>query len=169
MTEPRARAARHKGQLNFEAERTSPSSFPFFPSPQFPTDPCRKIVKALLYAYGDTPTPLPETIRILDEIVTDFIIETCHCASRSASYSNRQKIKVDDFKFAIRGNEVMLGRVQELLGMDKELKEARKQFDMAEGKAGLEKGGRKGVGRGRRRKGKDGEEGAEEGDGSEAD
>lgn len=46
----------------------------------------------------------------------------------------------------------MLGRVQELLGMDRELKEARKQFDIPEGKAGLEKGkvgGGKGKGRGR--------------------
>ncbi|MCJ1243456.1 Transcription initiation factor TFIID subunit 13 [Trapelia coarctata] len=148
MTEPRARAARHKGQLNFEAE-----------------------LRGLLYAYGDDIAPLPETVRILDEIVTDFIIETCHQAGRSASYSNRQKIKVDDFKFAIRGNEAMLGRVQELLGMDRELKEARKQFDIPEGKAGLEKGkvGERGRGRGRgrprgsgREKAKGGEGGGEE-------
>lgn len=46
----------------------------------------------------------------------------------------------------------MLGRVQELLGMDKELKEARKQFDVAEGEKGLEKAG-KGRGRGRKKKG----------------
>jgi transcription initiation factor TFIID subunit 13 len=96
-------------------------------------------VRALLYAFGDEPDPLSETVRVLDEIVTDFIIETCHSAARSAAYSNRQKIKVEDFKFAIRNNEEMLGRVQELLGMDKELKEARKQFDVAEGKQGLEK------------------------------
>ncbi|MCJ1293954.1 Transcription initiation factor TFIID subunit 13 [Xylographa carneopallida] len=134
MTEVRARAARHKGQLNFEAE-----------------------LKALLYAYGDVPTPLPETVRVLDEIVTDFVIETCHQAARSATYSNRQKIKVDDFKFAIRGNEAMLGRVQELLGMDKELKEARKQFDVAEGEKGLEKG-RSGRGRGKRKRGEEGGE-----------
>lgn len=37
----------------------------------------------------------------------------------------------------------MLGRVRELLGMEKELKEARKQFNTDEGKIGLERGGRK--------------------------
>ena len=121
-----------------------------------PSDP-PLTVKALLYAYGDVPTPLPETVRVLDEIVTDFVIETCHQAARSATYSNRQKIKVDDFKFAIRGNEAMLGRVQELLGMDKELKEARKQFDVAEGEKGLEKG-RSGRGRGKRKRGEEGGE-----------
>ena len=69
------------------------------------------------------------------------MIETCHEAARSATYSNRQKIKVDDFKFTIRNNEAMLGRVQELLYLDKELARYRKQFDdgVAEGKAGLER------------------------------
>lgn len=42
----------------------------------------------------------------------------------------------------------MLGRVKELLGMEKELKEARKHFDTQEGRLGLERGG----GAGRKRK-----------------
>lgn len=98
---------------------------------------------SLLYAFGDSAEPLPETVRILDEIVTDFIIELCHSAARAAAVSRRQKIKVEDFKWAIRGDELMLGRVRELLGMDKKLKEARKQFNTDEGKVGLERGGRK--------------------------
>ena len=100
-------------------------------------------VASLLYGFGDDVNPLPETVRVLDDIVSDFIIETCHGAAQAAQISGRQKIKVDDFKFAIRKNEEMLGRVQELLGMDRELKEARKQFDTGEGKVGLERGGKK--------------------------
>lgn len=110
----------------------------------------RDAVTSLLHAFGDSSSPLPETVRVLDEIVTDFIIETCHLAARSAAYSRRQKIKVDDFKFAIRGDEVMLGRVQELLGMERELREARRQFEVGEGKVGLERG--KGEGKGGRGK-----------------
>lgn len=45
--------------------------------------------------------------------------------------------------FAIRGDEHMLGRTKELLEMERELKEARKQFDTGEGKVGLERGGKK--------------------------
>ena len=117
-------------------------------------------MRALLYAFGDDQDPLPETIRVLDEIVTDFIIETCHQAARSASYSRRQKIKVDDFKFAIRNDEALLGRVQDLLGMDKELKEAKKLFDVEEGRAGLERGkiekeAKEGKGRGKRKAAKE--------------
>jgi len=82
----------------------------------------------MLYAYGDDKNPLDETVRCLDEIVTDFIIETCHTAA---------------FMFAIRKDEVATGRVRELHTVEKKLKEARKQFDTGEGKVGLERGGRK--------------------------
>ena len=111
MAEPRARP-RTKGQV--------------FSTPDL-TD--------LLYAYGDqirtpsTPTPLSATVTALDEILTDFIIETCHSAALSASYSRRQKIKVDDFKFVLRHDEVLLGRVLEQLWRDKRMKEERKLVD----------------------------------------
>ncbi|CAF9920535.1 MAG: Transcription initiation factor TFIID subunit 13 [Heterodermia speciosa] len=120
MTEPRARAARHKGQLNFESE-----------------------IRSYLYAFGDVKEPLDETVRVLDELATDFVIETCHKANQIANLSGRQKVKVDDFKFAIRGNEAMLGKVQELFSSERKIKDARKQIDFAEGKVGLERGPKK--------------------------
>lgn len=104
-------------------------------------------------------------MRVLDEIVTDFIIEICHEAARAASYAGRQKVKVEDFMFAIRKNPIFLGRVQELMDMEKELKEARKQFDVPEGKAGLEKGKPKegsGKGKGKATKNVDADENGDE-------
>lgn len=93
-------------------------------------------MRLLLLAYGDPAPhpsfpsePLPETVRVLDEIVTDFILELCHGAAQVAHHARRQKIKVDDFRFALRRDPVKLGRVQELLRMERELKEARKAFD----------------------------------------
>ena len=106
----------------------------------------RPTVRQFLYAFGDDKDPLPETVRVLDEIVTDYIIETCHTAARSAELVGRQKIKVDDFRFAIRNDEIATGRVKELLQIDKELRDSRKQFDTGEGKVGLERGGRKKIG-----------------------
>ena len=99
----------------------------------------------MLYAYGDEREPLDATVRVLDEIVTDFIIETAYTAHKAADYSGRQKIKNDDFMFAIRKDEYATGRVKELHLMDKRIKEERKQFDTEEGKTGLERGGRKKV------------------------
>ena len=110
-----------------------------------------------LYAYGDDKEPLPETVRVLDEIVTDFIIETCYSAAKSAEICGRSKLKVDDFKWAIRNDPMLLGRVNELLAMDKHISSARKAFKTDEGREGLERGGRKKKG-----EGKDGEEKAED-------
>ncbi|KAK4994558.1 hypothetical protein LTR28_000831 [Elasticomyces elasticus] len=145
MTEPRMRQ-RHKGQ-------------------QFETSE----LAALLFAFGDTSSlsdnasgaPLQSTIQILDSILTDFIIETCHGAALSASYSRRQKIKVEadrwgdvyqDFKWVLRNDKRKLGRVLSMIQKEKELKKDRKLVDadnMAEEEAkrladeGVESGRRK--------------------------
>ncbi|KAI6853442.1 hypothetical protein D0864_12911 [Hortaea werneckii] len=88
----------------------------------------------LLYAFGDNPHPstgpLPPTITTLSEILEDFLTETCHLASLSASYSRRQKIKVDDFKFVLREDEALLGRALEQLWKDRGLKEERRLMDV---------------------------------------
>lgn len=109
-------------------------------------------VRLLLLAYGDPSPhssfpsePLPETVRVLDEIVTDFILEMCHGAAQYASYSRRQKIKVDDFRFALRRDPNKLGRVQELLRMERELKEARKAFDQNDDQIANLKDAKKGI------------------------
>jgi transcription initiation factor TFIID subunit 13 len=90
-------------------------------------------VEAFLLAFGDNDYPLPETVRVLDEIVTDYIIETCHEAASVAHHARRAKIKLDDFKFMLRRDTVKLGRVSDMLETDKELKRKRKAFDTDEG------------------------------------
>lgn len=90
-------------------------------------------------------------------MATDFIIETCFSAAKSAEICGRSKLKVDDFKFAIRGDPALLGRVNELLAMDKQINTARKAFKTDEGREGLERGGRKKKG-----EAKEGEEKAED-------
>ena len=89
-------------------------------------------VSSFLTAFSH-PGPHPQnTITALDEILTDFIIETCHYAALSASYSRRQKIKADDFKFALRRDDRLLGRVQEQQWREKKLKDDRKNVVMDE-------------------------------------
>lgn len=111
-------------------------------------------VESFLFAYGDTARPpLRATVLTLDEIITDYIIETCHEAAAVATHARRQKIKLDDFKFMLRRDTQKLGRVSELLETDKELKKKRKAFDTEEGNVvkSVEEDGEKG-GRGRKRK-----------------
>ena len=82
-----------------------------------------------MYAFGDDPDPLPESVQVLDEIVTEYIVDMCHDAARLAAQARRNKIKVDDFKYALRNDPKKLGRVEELLVMSKVIADARKQFD----------------------------------------
>lgn len=82
---------------------------------------------------------------MLDEIVTDFILEVCHGAAQAAHHARRQKIKVDDFRFALRRDPNKLGRVQELLRMERELKEARKAFDQNDDQVAKGAAGKKGA------------------------
>ncbi|KAI6821840.1 hypothetical protein KC342_g12934, partial [Hortaea werneckii] len=92
---------------------------------------------------------LPPTITTLSEILEDFLTETCHLASLSASYSRRQKIKVDDFKFVLREDEALLGRALEQLWKDRGLKEERRLMDVEKvggGGAGGAGGGGAGAG-----------------------
>lgn len=69
--------------------------------------------------------PLPETIRVLDEILTDFMQSIAFEATRAAHYSGRQKIKYEDFEFAFRRNPAFLGKVQEVFEKQREIKKAR--------------------------------------------
>jgi transcription initiation factor TFIID subunit 13 len=97
-----------------------------------PDDKPPDSVESFLVAYGDDCNPLPETYKVLDEIVTDYIIESCHEAASVAHHARRAKIKLDDFKFMLRRDTTKLGRVSEMLDKEKELKLQRKAFDTHE-------------------------------------
>ena len=129
--------------------------------------------------------PYPETLRVLDEIVTDFIIETCHSAVEVAAYSGRQKLKTSDFEFVLRKDPAKVGHVQGMFEKKRKLDTERRGADFdqlgAAGKIGVDdlaalaqeagEEGRKGVGRGkgRRKREREKEDGGVEGDGGSRD
>ena len=110
--------------------------------------------------------PYPETLRCLDEILTDFIIETCHSAVEVAAYCGRQKLKTSDFEFVLRKDPDKVGHVQAMFEKKRILDNSRKGADfdaLGGGKIGVEdlavlaqeageEGTRKGVGRGKGRR-----------------
>lgn len=117
--EPRARATRHKGSLNFGPD-----------------------LESMLYGFGApmppagtsiNPKPNSETVRVLDEIVTDFIIETCHNAVAVASYSGRTKLKLDDFQSVLRKDPIKLGRVKRKFEVKRQVDKDKKIAGMVEG------------------------------------
>lgn len=72
---------------------------------------------------------MPDTVRVLDEIVTEFLEGVCFEASRHAQVAGRQKLKFDDFEFALRRNTQYLGRVRTMIEKRQKIKEMRRTFD----------------------------------------
>ncbi|KAK4457583.1 transcription initiation factor IID, 18kD subunit-domain-containing protein, partial [Cladorrhinum samala] len=106
--EPRARAGKNVGKMNFGHGELA----------------------QLLFSHGDTRTPLPETVRVLDEILTDFIQAVSFEATRAAHHAGRQKVKFEDFEFAMRRNPRFMGKIQEVFEKKKEIEAARKNFNI---------------------------------------
>lgn len=126
--EVRKRAAKNVGKMSFGHNESTSRLFvraacsPIAPAnSDFP-------VAHLLYAHGDVKNPLPETARVLDEILTDFIQGISFEAARVAQHSGRQKIKLDDFQFVFRKNPLFLGKLQEVFEKKGEIDNARKLF-----------------------------------------
>ena len=92
-----------------------------------------------MYAFGDDPNSSPESVAVLEDIVTEYINEMVpppwdvwtdgKCIEAARTAAPRHKLKVDDFKIALRNDPKKLGRVEELLYLQKVIAEARKQFD----------------------------------------
>jgi transcription initiation factor TFIID subunit 13 len=156
--EPRARAGRHKNHVNFPDDLrnvliaygapTHPDIVPTTQHPDSETYLTRAHTSSVNTSHRPTPYSIPsgngripnaypETLRVLDEILTDFIIETCHGAVRHAGMQGRQKINNRDFEFVIRRDARKMGRVQDLLRRHKKLKEDRKLVS-----GGQEEGGK---------------------------
>ncbi|KAK1761058.1 transcription initiation factor IID, 18kD subunit-domain-containing protein [Echria macrotheca] len=106
--EPRARAGKNVGKMNFNHNELA----------------------QLLYGHGDVKAPLPDTVRVLDEIVTDFIQGVSFEATRAAHHAGRQKVKFEDFEFAMRRNPRFMGKIQEVFEKKKEIEAARKNFSI---------------------------------------
>ncbi|KDN41668.1 TFIID-18kDa-domain-containing protein [Tilletiaria anomala UBC 951] len=93
-----------------------------------------------MYAFGDVRNPNPAAAAILEEMTIDFLIDLCMRARPSPlavpqvdqSYPpvGRLKVKVDDFKHALRKDPKKLNRLEELLYMDTQIKQTKKTLDV---------------------------------------
>ncbi|KAL2137625.1 hypothetical protein VTI28DRAFT_8734 [Corynascus sepedonium] len=106
--EPRARAGKNVGKMNFGHNELA----------------------QLLYGHGDVRAPLNDTVRVLDEILTEFIQGVSFEAARAAQHAGRQKVKFEDFEFAMRRNPDYMGKIQEMFEKKKEIEAARKGFNI---------------------------------------
>lgn len=68
---------------------------------------------------------------MLDEIVTEFIQGVSFEATRTAHHAGRQKVKFEDFEFAMRKNPFYMGKVREIFEKKKEIDKMR-QINMGD-------------------------------------
>ncbi|GAA6050327.1 hypothetical protein JCM3770_002964 [Rhodotorula araucariae] len=80
----------------------------------------------MMYGFGDE-NPAPDTIAFMEELVVDHITDICMQAHLIST--NRGKVKVDDFRFALRRDPKKLARLDELLFMQEEIARARRGFE----------------------------------------
>ncbi|KAJ1986511.1 hypothetical protein GGI04_006188 [Coemansia thaxteri] len=80
----------------------------------------------LMYAFGDTMAPAPESVDVLEDILVDYVNSMCVQAAKVSG--RRGKVTVDDFKFVLRKDPKKLARVEELIAMNKEIETARTMF-----------------------------------------
>ncbi|KAK3001750.1 hypothetical protein RJ639_021994 [Escallonia herrerae] len=78
------------------------------------------------------PMPLPETVALVEDIVVEYVTDLVHKAQDFAS--KRGKLLTEDFLFLVRKDPLKFNRCTELLSMNEELKQARKAFEVDEGR-----------------------------------
>jgi transcription initiation factor TFIID subunit 13 len=127
--EPRARAGKNVGKMNFGHNERTPLLCSV-PHTYSPTHANPHPVAQLLYGHGDVRAPLNETVRVLDEILTEFIQGVSFEATRAAQHAGRQMVKFEDFEFAMRRNPYYMGKIQEMFEKKKEIEAARKGFNI---------------------------------------
>ncbi|KAI8811685.1 transcription initiation factor IID, 18kD subunit-domain-containing protein [Cladochytrium replicatum] len=88
-----------------------------------------KEVKVLMYGFGDVADPAYDSAELMEELLMDYLNDLCAKAARHAPNS---RVKASDFLYALRNDPKRLARAHELLSMDRELKAARKMFDVDE-------------------------------------
>ncbi|CAO3649544.1 unnamed protein product [Cunninghamella blakesleeana] len=66
----------------------------------------------------------------MDNLVIDYIIETCQKAAMLSE--RRGKIRVEDFKFVLRKDPKKLARIEELIYMNEDIRRAKQIFDEKE-------------------------------------
>lgn len=99
-----------------------------------------KDVSSLLYAYGDVPQPLHATVQCLDELVSGYLVDVCNNAFHTAQNSQRNKLRLVDFKFALQERALIkLGRAEELIATNKLITEAKKQFNETDNQNSLKR------------------------------
>ena len=86
--------------------------------------PLRAPVSNMVYGFGGDPSPDPETLDVLEDVMVEFVSDVMQRAGASAS--KQGKVRTQDLLYVIRKSPKQWGRAKELLLLKKEIEEAKR-------------------------------------------
>ena len=88
-----------------------------------------KEIEQLLFALGDPGYGQEATVNALDDALVDFLTDLSHNSLMYARLHGRNKVKMDDFSFALRQDPMKLGRIEYIVKLSQRIEQARKMYD----------------------------------------
>jgi transcription initiation factor TFIID subunit 13 len=89
-----------------------------------------KDIKYMMYGFGDVEEPLDESADLVEDMLLEYLENFANRAMECAE--RRGSLKTEDLLYIIRHDEKKTARVNELLRINEEIKEARKNFELDE-------------------------------------
>lgn len=88
-----------------------------------------KDIEQLLYSLGDSSYGYEPTVNALEEVLIEFLTDLCHNTSIYAKAHGRNKVKMDDFPFALRNDPLKLARIEYIIKQSQRIEKVKKMFD----------------------------------------
>lgn len=88
-----------------------------------------KDIEDLLYALGDGPYPSEETANALDDTLTEYLGDLCYATQQYARAHGRNRVKMDDFPFALRNDPLKEARFEHIIKQKQKIERDRKMYD----------------------------------------
>lgn len=76
----------------------------------------------MMSGFGDNPNPRPDSVRLMEELVLDYITALVAKSTQVAHMNRRERPDIADIKFVIRKDPRRLNRVRYLLEMKAEIR-----------------------------------------------
>ncbi|THH12027.1 hypothetical protein EW145_g262 [Phellinidium pouzarii] len=86
-----------------------------------------KELPKLMYSFGDDKQVSNDSVAVMEEILTEYIVDVCQTA---LAPTRKTRLQIEDLRRALSrpGDARKLARMEELLFMQEDIKRARKQF-----------------------------------------
>ncbi|KII74633.1 Transcription initiation factor TFIID subunit 13 [Thelohanellus kitauei] len=85
-----------------------------------------KDIRVMLYGLGDETPHCTETVKMLDSILKDYVVDM---TSAAAALHNNEKVVVADFLYLVRNDSRKHARALHLLKMNEDFKQTKRAAD----------------------------------------